>query len=51
VDSCLEVKESLLWWIPSDDEQSGAPDFEMYRKIGGWDKPYMKLFKSVQVCG
>ena len=50
VGSCPEVKDSLLWWVPSNADQNGRPDFENYSKIGGWDNPYMKLFKVIQIC-
>jgi len=41
----------LSWWIP-EEEQDLQPNFNSYKQqIGGWTKPFMKLYFSRLICG
>lgn len=41
--ACPEVNKSLLWWTPTDGLDN-QPNFNSYKQIGGWTKPYMKMY-------
>ena len=48
---CPELNHLPLWWIPLEEEDDNEPNFNTYHQIGGWKVPYMKIFKTVTVCG
>jgi hypothetical protein len=45
---CPQVSNSLLWWTP--DTLPSPADLSNYTKIGGWDRPYAKLYGVTGLC-
>lgn len=46
---CPEVSSSSLWWFS--DQASPNPNFDDYVQIGGWIRPYAKIFAEQTICG
>lgn len=52
VSACPQLSNFLSWWIPGEGEQDLQPNFNSYKQqIGGWKKPFMKLYYSRFLCG
>lgn len=49
---CPDASNVPLWWVPVDSKEADdQPNFDSYKKVGGWDQPFMKLFTSRELCG
>lgn len=48
---CSEVNNSLLWWLPTEEDPEREPNFNNYKQIGGWKIPYLKQLDLETICG
>lgn len=49
--ACPEINIIPLYWQPAYSEFDGKQNFKNYKKIGGWNIPYSKMYATTKICG
>jgi hypothetical protein len=50
-EGCPQVSNLNLLWFPDKDSYDHQQNFNSYKQIGGWKKPYAKWYISKWLCG